>query len=265
MLVVIAYFLASVNYSVLYPEGGGPQILGSCADPDETRIAQMLASINKVDENMLETSLSFTGDPCDGLYNTTTSGRSKYAKLFKKRLPEQMRKSMLNRAPPMEQIGEAIRKQSDGVSLNQIKSMNMDYADTIHSIARELSNIGPLHALSGFEFIHVARGDEKKRGIWHADPGPCPRIGRIVSVLEKDDVKYGNIDIVLPELIEKVYILLKGTPASCSVQPRKLKNLLTRMACNVELDAGDVFYFAGNVYHRTSDNAGARISIQVSV
>lgn len=267
MTLLFSYFiLVNVNYSKLFPTGGGPQILGSCQDPEEIRISELYTKLQYIEENTFTTFLSIVGDSCMKLFNDTTSVHSKYAKIARKQIPDDIIDSILSRAPPMEKIGETIRKQSDGIPLDMMRSINMEYYDLIYSVAHsKFSLLDSSSLLSGFEFIHVIKGRAPRKGVWHADPGTCPRLGRLVSVLKKENFKYGNIDIVLPEFLEKVHKYAKNNEYNCLSEPRDLNEILTQMACNVRLEIGDVFYFGGNVYHRTSDNIGERISIQVSV
>ena len=79
----------------------------------------------------------------------------------------------------------------------------------------------------------------------------------------KSSADHANIDFVLPELLRE---LDRKLPQECAASstPMALDDLLHKLACTPALDEGDVLYFGGNVYHRTQDNAGERISIQVT-
>ena len=125
--------------------------------------------------------------------------------------------------------------------------------------------------LSGFEYIEIKKSEFVSDGVWHVDPGFCPRMGRIMLILQKTGHDGGNFDFVAPKTIEAVAAdLAQGEHAakenSCTedVAASSLQQVLTALQCTQRLDPGDVLRFGGNTYHRTQNNREGRISIQVT-
>ena len=171
---------------------------------------------------------------------------------------------LLAAAPPIEMRAEQIRFQShDQITLEEMTRVD---AESV-AAARELTASD--WTLSGFEYIQIRKVAEADvtSGIWHVDPGFCPRMGRIMLILQKTGGDGGNFDFVAPTTVEAVAADLAEAEVTGRA-PRSpnstLKQVLTALQCTQRLDPGDVLHFPGNTYHRTQNDREGRISIQVT-
>lgn len=270
---------AMTNYSISFPDGRGPQILGTCEAVEEMEVAASLDLLLSADDATLTAAESMSGDPCDD---------DQSLRVHRKRLSEATLRELLDRAPLTDRVGEAIRSQSAGQSHAEMTSISRSFVATMMELAQQVSNLSYAPRLSGYEYIRVQgpkrgaglfgvvprlseygwvrRRLGRNRGVWHVDPGLCPRRGRLVTVLRKTHARHANIDFVLPAFVERMASHLPPEH-KCAAErgaARNMDKLLARLSCTPALEVADVLFFAGNVYHRTQDNFASRLSIQVT-
>ena len=234
---LVSITLALVNTSAI------PEIhsLGSCKVPDEIKLANDLQALRKYD---IETLRKYAVQNCE----------SEFVSYWPRHLSNETVVSLVESAPPTELMGEAIRWQSGGLHLRDFKG-----GIELHEATVSLTEMHPDQ--SGYEFIRIHQSATPQQGKWHVDPG-CPRRARWMFVLERRNIG-ANIDFVHPTSITETIVALNNyTPDNELIT--SLDSVLDVLGCTHPLHVGDVLRFRGAVYHRTQNNDGYRLSVQIA-